>query len=247
MPGGRGDGRAGRPARGTPDPTAALRADPGPRQPGTPSHDQYRQRVCGQPARPAGDSERNASITWRGPFPRCGGRIQACAAVTPKRGPLMRKFHDHWRHRGTRPDRNRGQHRDAGRPQQPARHGRARRSHHPARNRRAQGGRARRAASNSCGFERAIPADDFKGLPNYTAARAAHPFIVRCSPPGPDRLARADVGRAVHDILVPVPGQRGYFTWTHCHRLTLKGIYVLPVTRPVPARARPGTSSKTRT
>lgn len=35
------------------------------------------------------------------------------------------------------------------------------------------------AASNSCGFVPAVPADNFKGLPNYTAARAAHPFIVR--------------------------------------------------------------------
>ncbi len=75
VPGGRGDGRAGRPARGAADPSPALRPDPGARQPGTPSHGQYRQRVCGQLARPVGDPERNASITWRGPLPRCGGRI----------------------------------------------------------------------------------------------------------------------------------------------------------------------------
>src|SRR5438552_2254842 len=85
-----------------------------------------------------------------------------------------------------------------------------------------------RATSNSCGFVRAIPADSFKGLPNYTAARAAHPFIVRMFTPQGLIVWRALTSAApCTTYSFRFLAQRGYFNWTHCHRLTLKGIYVL--------------------
>jgi peptidyl-prolyl cis-trans isomerase B (cyclophilin B) len=85
-----------------------------------------------------------------------------------------------------------------------------------------------RAASNKCGFVRAIPADNFKGLPNYTAGRAAHPFIVRMFTTQGLIVWRALTSAApCTTYSFRFLAQRGYFTWTHCHRLTVKGIYVL--------------------
>jgi peptidyl-prolyl cis-trans isomerase B (cyclophilin B) len=83
-------------------------------------------------------------------------------------------------------------------------------------------------APNSCGFVRAIPADDFKGLPNYTAARAAHPFIVRMFTTQGLIVWRALTSAApCTTYSFRFLAERGYFTWTHCHRLTVRGIYVL--------------------
>jgi peptidyl-prolyl cis-trans isomerase B (cyclophilin B) len=84
------------------------------------------------------------------------------------------------------------------------------------------------AASNGCGFVRAIPADNYKGLPNFTAAKAAHPFIVRMFTTQGLIVFRAETAAApCTTYSFRFLAERGYFTWTHCHRLTLKGIYVL--------------------
>jgi peptidyl-prolyl cis-trans isomerase B (cyclophilin B) len=84
------------------------------------------------------------------------------------------------------------------------------------------------AGQNSCGFVRAVPADNFKGLPDYTAAGAAHPFIVRMFTTQGVIVWRALTAAApCTTFSFRFLAQRGYFNWTHCHRLTLQGIYVL--------------------
>jgi peptidyl-prolyl cis-trans isomerase B (cyclophilin B) len=81
---------------------------------------------------------------------------------------------------------------------------------------------------NSCGFVPSIPADNFKGLPDYTAAGAAHPFTVRMF-----TTQGVIVWRALTSVAPCTTysfrflAQRGYFNGTHCHRLTVQRIYVL--------------------
>jgi peptidyl-prolyl cis-trans isomerase B (cyclophilin B) len=85
-----------------------------------------------------------------------------------------------------------------------------------------------RPEANSCGFVKAIPADNFKGLPNYTPARARHPFIVRMHTTQGLIVWRALTSAApCTTYSFRFLAQRGYFKKTHCHRLTVKGIYVL--------------------
>jgi peptidyl-prolyl cis-trans isomerase B (cyclophilin B) len=85
-----------------------------------------------------------------------------------------------------------------------------------------------RPQANSCGFVRAIPADNFKGLPNYTRARAAHPFIVRMFTTQGLIVWRALTSAApCTTYSFRFLAEHGFFNWTHCHRLTVKEIYVL--------------------
>ena len=85
-----------------------------------------------------------------------------------------------------------------------------------------------RPQANSCGFVRAIPADNYKGLPNYTAARAKRPFIVRMFTTQGVIVWRALTSAApCTTYSFRFLAQRNYFTGTHCHRLTVKVIYVL--------------------
>jgi peptidyl-prolyl cis-trans isomerase B (cyclophilin B) len=84
------------------------------------------------------------------------------------------------------------------------------------------------APGPGCGFHRAIPFDRYKGLPDYTATRAAEPYIA---------LLHTTQGLIVIKMLTSnAPctafsfrflAQREFFNQTHCHRLTTEGIYVL--------------------
>jgi peptidyl-prolyl cis-trans isomerase B (cyclophilin B) len=83
-------------------------------------------------------------------------------------------------------------------------------------------------ATNSCGFTNVVPYDRYKGLPNYTAASARRPFIVRMF---------TTQGVIVWDAYTSAApcttfsfrflAQHGFYNGTHCHRLVTKGIFVL--------------------
>lgn len=83
-------------------------------------------------------------------------------------------------------------------------------------------------AAGKCGFTNVVPYDRYKGLPNYTPARAAQPFVVRMY---------TTQGVIVLDMLTKdAPcttysfrflAEHGYYNGTHCHRLVTKGIFVL--------------------
>jgi peptidyl-prolyl cis-trans isomerase B (cyclophilin B) len=85
-----------------------------------------------------------------------------------------------------------------------------------------------KATTDTCGFVPAIPADNFKGLPDFTAAGAAHPFIVRMFTTQGVIVWRALTSAApCTTYSFRFLAQRGYFNGTHCHRLTTQRIYVL--------------------
>jgi peptidyl-prolyl cis-trans isomerase B (cyclophilin B) len=79
-----------------------------------------------------------------------------------------------------------------------------------------------------CGFTRQVPFDRYKGLPNFTKKRAARGYIA---------LLHTTQGLIVVRMLTAKApcttysfrflAQRNYFTGTHCHRLTIQGIFVL--------------------
>ena len=79
-----------------------------------------------------------------------------------------------------------------------------------------------------CGFTKQVPFDRYKGLPNFTKKRAARAYIA---------LLHTTQGLIVVRMLTAEApcttysfrflAQRNYFTGTHCHRLTIKEIFVL--------------------
>jgi peptidyl-prolyl cis-trans isomerase B (cyclophilin B) len=83
-------------------------------------------------------------------------------------------------------------------------------------------------AADKCGFVNVVPYDRYKGLPNFSPARAAHPFIVRMY---------TTQGLIVWDALTrEAPcttysfrylAEHNYYNGTHCHRLVTAGIFVL--------------------
>jgi peptidyl-prolyl cis-trans isomerase B (cyclophilin B) len=83
-------------------------------------------------------------------------------------------------------------------------------------------------AADKCGFTNVVPYDRYKGLPDFTPAKAAHPFIVRMY---------TTQGLIVWDALTrEAPcttfsfrylAEHNYYNGTHCHRLVTAGIFVL--------------------
>jgi peptidyl-prolyl cis-trans isomerase B (cyclophilin B) len=83
-------------------------------------------------------------------------------------------------------------------------------------------------ASAGCGFVNVVPFDRYKGLPNFTPARAAHPYIARMHTTQGVIVIQALTAQApCTTFSFRFLAQRGYYNHTHCHRLTLKGIFVL--------------------
>jgi len=83
-------------------------------------------------------------------------------------------------------------------------------------------------AAAGCGFTKAVPFDRYRGLPDFTPARAARPYLAR--------LATTQGVITFRPLTAQAPcttfsfrflAQRGYFNQTHCHRLTTQGIFVL--------------------
>ena len=79
-----------------------------------------------------------------------------------------------------------------------------------------------------CGYTRAVPFDRFKGLPNFTKKKAARPYVaVMHTTQGVITVRMLVANAPCTTYSFRFLAQRGYFNGTHCHRLTVKVIYVL--------------------
>jgi peptidyl-prolyl cis-trans isomerase B (cyclophilin B) len=84
------------------------------------------------------------------------------------------------------------------------------------------------AAAPACGYQAAIPADRFKGIPVFNAAQAAQPFLVRFVTTQGAITVRMNTSKApCTTFSFRFLASKGYFNQTHCHRLTTQRIYVL--------------------
>jgi peptidyl-prolyl cis-trans isomerase B (cyclophilin B) len=84
------------------------------------------------------------------------------------------------------------------------------------------------SAGSGCGYTNVVPYDRYKGLPDFTAKQAARPFIVKMYTTQGVITWRAETAAApCTTFSFRFLAQRGYYTGTHCHRLTITGIYVL--------------------
>jgi peptidyl-prolyl cis-trans isomerase B (cyclophilin B) len=82
--------------------------------------------------------------------------------------------------------------------------------------------------SNSCGFENAVPMDRYRGLPDYTAAKAAQPYTAELfTTQGVISFRALTTAAPCTTLSFRFLATSGYFTGTHCHRLTILQIYVL--------------------
>jgi len=92
-----------------------------------------------------------------------------------------------------------------------------------------QAARARNAPHEpGCGYTKAIPFDRYKGLPNFTKKKAARPFVaVMHTTQGVIVVRMLTAQAPCTTYSFRFLAQRGYFNGTHCHRLTVKVIYVL--------------------
>jgi peptidyl-prolyl cis-trans isomerase B (cyclophilin B) len=83
-------------------------------------------------------------------------------------------------------------------------------------------------AGAGCGFTNAVPYDRYKGLPDFTPAKAARPYIARLHTTQGLIVIKALTAEApCTTFSFRFLAQRHYFDRTHCHRLTVQGIYVL--------------------
>jgi peptidyl-prolyl cis-trans isomerase B (cyclophilin B) len=83
-------------------------------------------------------------------------------------------------------------------------------------------------AAPNCGYVASIPADRFKGIPVFNAQQAAQPFIVRFyTTQGVITVKMLTNKAPCTTFSFRFLATRGYYNQTHCHRLTVQGIYVL--------------------
>lgn len=83
------------------------------------------------------------------------------------------------------------------------------------------------AAGASCTYTPAVPADKFEGIPVFSSAKS-QPFDVRMvTTQGTITFAARTGAAPCTTFSFRFLAQAGYFTGTHCHRLTTEGIYVL--------------------
>jgi len=79
-----------------------------------------------------------------------------------------------------------------------------------------------------CGFVNAVPYDRYAGLPDYTPARAAKRYIaVLHTTQGVIEFEALTAQAPCTTFSFRFLAQHQYFNLTHCHRMTLKFIYVL--------------------
>jgi peptidyl-prolyl cis-trans isomerase B (cyclophilin B) len=84
------------------------------------------------------------------------------------------------------------------------------------------------APSSSCDYHAVIPADRFKGIPVFNAVQAAQPFIVVFYTTQGVITVRMLTDKApCTTFSFRFLASRGYYNQTHCHRLTVQGIFVL--------------------
>jgi peptidyl-prolyl cis-trans isomerase B (cyclophilin B) len=85
-----------------------------------------------------------------------------------------------------------------------------------------------RAATAGCGFKNVVPYDRYKGLPPFTAKKAARHYTARMHTSQGLIVIRARTAKApCTTFSFRFLAEHGYYNRTHCHRLTLQGIYVL--------------------
>ncbi len=83
-------------------------------------------------------------------------------------------------------------------------------------------------ATSGCGFTKAVPFDRYKGLPDFTPAKAARPYVARLHTTQGLIVIRALTAQApCTTFSFRFLAERRYFDRTHCHRLTTQGIFVL--------------------
>jgi peptidyl-prolyl cis-trans isomerase B (cyclophilin B) len=83
-------------------------------------------------------------------------------------------------------------------------------------------------AGTGCGFTNAVPYDRYKGLPDFTPARAAHPYIaILHTTQGPIVIKALTAQAPCTTFSFRFLAERHYYDRTHCHRLTTQGIFVL--------------------
>jgi peptidyl-prolyl cis-trans isomerase B (cyclophilin B) len=81
---------------------------------------------------------------------------------------------------------------------------------------------------NGCGFVNAIPYDRYKGLPSPTTQQMARPYVARLvTTQGVIEFKALTTAAPCTTYSFRFLAQRAYFNWTHCHRLTTQGIFVL--------------------
>ena len=83
-------------------------------------------------------------------------------------------------------------------------------------------------AADPCGYVPAVPADRFKGIPQFDAAKAAQPYTVTFHTPEGDITVKALTAAApctTYSFRYLI--ERGYYDKTHCHRLTTQRLWVL--------------------
>jgi peptidyl-prolyl cis-trans isomerase B (cyclophilin B) len=84
------------------------------------------------------------------------------------------------------------------------------------------------ATGATCNYHAAIPADRFKGIPVFNATRAAKPYDVRFfTNQGIITVKMLTTAAPCTTFSFRFLASRGYYNRTHCHRLTIEGIYVL--------------------
>jgi len=84
------------------------------------------------------------------------------------------------------------------------------------------------ATADACNYHAAIPADRFKGIPVFNAARAARPYDLRfITTQGVITVKMLTTAAPCTTYSFRFLASRGYYNRTHCHRLTTEGIYVL--------------------
>ena len=82
--------------------------------------------------------------------------------------------------------------------------------------------------TNQCGYQAAIPADRFKGIPAFNATQAAQPFDVRfVTTQGVITVRMLTAEAPCTTFSFRFLASHGYYNITHCHRLTIQSIYVL--------------------
>jgi peptidyl-prolyl cis-trans isomerase B (cyclophilin B) len=84
------------------------------------------------------------------------------------------------------------------------------------------------SSAGQCNYHAAIPADRFKGIPVFNPSQAAQPYDVRFITTQGIITVRMLTHKAPCTTWsFRFLASQGFYDWTHCHRLTVKEIYVL--------------------
>lgn len=84
------------------------------------------------------------------------------------------------------------------------------------------------AGSAQCSYSKVIPSDKYRGLPPADASLAAKPYAASIvTTQGVIRFEAATAAAPCTTNSFRFLAEHGYYNQTHCHRLTLQGIFVL--------------------